>query len=47
MNVLEFFLAPDLLLWGKLNIVFAAALIAIVYYHKFILRNRIIKYAIA
>ena len=36
MNVLEFFLVPDLLLWGKFNIIFAFAFISLVHYTYFI-----------
>lgn len=32
MNVLEFILTPDLLLWGKFNSVFALLFIGIIYY---------------
>ena len=39
MNILEFILAPDLLLWGKLNLVFALLFIAIVYYNEFVLKE--------
>lgn len=35
MNALEFFLAPDLLLWGHLNSVFALLFMGVVYYHGF------------
>jgi len=35
MNVLEFLLVPDLLLWGKLNICFAIVFITIVYFANF------------
>lgn len=42
MNILEFLLAPDLLLWERLNALFALAFIGIVYYHEFILRNQFI-----
>lgn len=35
MNILEFILAPDLLLWGKLNLLFAALLIFTIYYIQF------------
>lgn len=35
MNILEFFLAADLLLWGKVNAVFASGFIALLYYHYF------------
>ncbi len=37
MNILEFTLVPDLLLWGKFNILFALGFIAIVYYNEFVL----------
>ncbi|MCX2741088.1 DoxX-like family protein [Pontibacter anaerobius] len=35
MNILEFILVPDLLLWGKLNLLFAVLFILIVYYNEF------------
>jgi len=35
MNVLEFFLAPDLLLWGRFNSVFALLFVIIVGYNEF------------
>ena len=38
MNVLEFILVPELLLWGKLNALFALGFILILYYHEFILK---------
>lgn len=37
MNVLEFVLAPDLLLWGRFNSLFAFLFILLVYYHTFVL----------
>ena len=37
MNILEFLLVPHLLLWGRLNIVFAGIFILVVYYYGFIL----------
>ncbi|MFC7526639.1 DoxX-like family protein [Parapedobacter sp. GCM10030251] len=37
MNILEFFLAPDLLLWGRVNAVFAALFIGLIYYWEFVL----------
>lgn len=40
MNVLEFVLVPDLLLWGRLNAVFALFFIGLVYYHTFVLAKR-------
>jgi hypothetical protein len=39
MNALEFFLAPDLLLWGKFNAVFALMFMVLIYYNEFY-RNR-------
>lgn len=41
MNILEFILAPHLLLWGRLNIVFALCLAALVYYQGFALEPRL------
>jgi hypothetical protein len=35
MNTIEFFLVPDLLLWGKANAFFAAAFIGFIYYNEF------------
>jgi uncharacterized membrane protein YphA (DoxX/SURF4 family) len=35
MNTLEFFLVPDMLLWGRFNAVFALFLIAIIYVNEF------------
>lgn len=41
MNILEFILAPHLLLWGRLNIVFALCFAALVYYQGFVLEPRL------
>lgn len=35
MNTIEFFAAPDLLLWGRLNIVFAFGLVVVIYFNEF------------
>ncbi|CAM1370105.1 DoxX-like family protein [Tenacibaculum sediminilitoris] len=35
MNVIEFMITSDILLWGKLNIVFAALFVFIVYVNEF------------
>jgi hypothetical protein len=35
MNILEFILAPDLLLWGKLNLLFALLFALIIYLNGF------------
>ena len=42
MNILEFILVPDLLLWGKLNTLFALGFILLVYYHEFVLRKQLL-----
>lgn len=41
MNVLEFLLAPDLLLWGRANAIVALLFIAIVYFNEFYLNRNI------
>lgn len=43
MNTLEFILVPDLLLWGKLNSLFAFVFILVVYYNEFHLNNKQLK----
>lgn len=35
MNIIEFILAPDLLLWGKFNAFFALLFILLIYYTEF------------
>lgn len=37
MNILEFFLVPDLLLWGRVNAVIAAMFIVLIYINEFVL----------
>lgn len=39
MNVLEFFRAPDLLLFGRMNIVFASLFILVIYANEFMLQQ--------
>lgn len=41
MNILEFFLVPNLLLWGKLNSLFALLLIGFIYYNQFTLNKNL------
>ncbi|WP_339893124.1 DoxX-like family protein [uncultured Algibacter sp.] len=41
MNTLEFILVPDLLLWGKLNSLFALLFILVVYFNEFYLNKKI------
>ena len=43
MNIIEFFTAPELLLFGRLNIVFAFIFIAFIYWSEFILREHAIQ----
>ncbi len=45
MNTLEFFLAPDLLLWGKFNSVFAMLFILLIYCNEFIINKRSIQHS--
>lgn len=42
MNILEFILAPDLLLWGRMNIVFAFLFVGLIYYNEFYLTVKVI-----
>ena len=41
MNTLEFFLVPDLLMWGRGNAVYAIIFILLIYYNEFCL-NKVI-----
>ncbi len=41
MNTLEFILVPDLLLWGKLNSLFAFIFILVVYFNEFYLNKKL------
>lgn len=41
MNTLEFILVPDILLWGKLNSLFALIFIMVVYFNEFYLNKKI------
>ncbi|CAN5802396.1 hypothetical protein BH10BAC2_BH10BAC2_41110 [soil metagenome] len=43
MNLLEFFLAPDLLLWGRLNLLFAILFITLIYWNEFVFYKNIIQ----
>ena len=40
MNIHEFVLVPDLLLWGKINSLFALIFIVIIYLNEFYLNNK-------
>jgi hypothetical protein len=41
MNTLEFLLVPDLLLWGKLNSLWAFLFILLIYYNEFHLNKKL------
>jgi hypothetical protein len=41
MNTLEFILVPELLLWGKVNAIFAFILILSVYFNEFYLNKKL------
>lgn len=41
MNAIEYFMARDLLLFGKLNALLALILIVVIYYQEFILRRNL------
>ncbi len=41
MNVLEFILVPNLLLWGKFNFLFALLFVFIIYLNEFKLNKKI------
>jgi hypothetical protein len=40
MNIIEFFFAKYLLMWGKLNIIFALLFVSIIYYNEFIIKKK-------
>jgi hypothetical protein len=40
MNVIEFILVPDLLLFGRMNIIFASLFIVLIYVNEFVLGKR-------
>jgi hypothetical protein len=41
MNIMEFFTVPNLLLWGKLNSVFAFLFILLIYYNEFMFNKSV------
>jgi hypothetical protein len=45
MNIIEFILAPDLLLWGKANSLFAILFIILIYYNEFDLNKRSVQHS--
>ena len=45
MNIIEFILVPDLLLWGRLNLVFAILFILLIFYNEFVLHKQVLDQA--
>jgi len=43
MNGLEFIVAPDLLLWGRFNALFAFLFILLIYFNEFGFRNKLVQ----
>ena len=43
MNVLEFILVPDLLLWGRFNALFAFLFILLIFYNEFYGKNKLVQ----
>lgn len=43
MNIMEWMLVPDLLLWGRFNLVFSVLLCATIYYVEFKLKSKSIR----
>ena len=41
MNTIEFLLVPDLLLWGRANVIFAFLFILLIYYNEFRLNKHL------
>ncbi len=40
MNIMEFVLVPDLLLFGRMNLLFALMFIALIYYNEFVMNAK-------
>ncbi len=40
MNILEFIVVPDLLLWGKFNALFAFLFVLLIYFNEYHLKNK-------
>ena len=43
MNVLEFILVTDLLLWGRFNLLFAFLFILLIFYNEFYIRKKLVQ----
>jgi DoxX-like protein len=39
MNIVEFIVVPELLLWGRLNAIFALLFLCVLWYNEFVLRS--------
>lgn len=42
MNTIEFLIAPDILLWGRANSIFAFVLILVIYFNEFHLNKKLV-----
>ena len=40
MNIIELLFAKDLLLWGKLNMIFAMLFVSMIYYNEFVVKKK-------
>ena len=45
MNIIEFILVPDLLLWGRLNLLFAILFVLLIFYNEFVLHKQVLDQA--
>jgi hypothetical protein len=45
MNLIEFIVVPDLLLFGRFNLIVALCFVVVVYVNEFVLNDRDVKYA--
>ena len=44
MNIIELMVAPDLLLWGRLNILFATLFMLLIYFNEFVWNRKIVQH---
>ena len=44
MNIIELMVAPDLLLWGRLNILFASLFMLLIYFNEFVWNRKIVQH---
>ena len=44
MNIIELMVAPDLLLWGRLNILFASLFMLLIFFNEFVWNRKIVQH---